>query len=75
MIHMVVTRKGNRNVFLESNRKTKHQMVLGLLIPVVAALTFRAKLTAESKKSATLAKSSSTNPLEVSAGVPAIPQS
>jgi hypothetical protein len=61
-------------VFLESNRKLKVEKVLGLLIPVVAALTFKAKFTAASKKSATLAKSSSTNPLDVSAGVPARPQ-
>jgi hypothetical protein len=39
-------------------------------IPVVAALIFTAKFTAASKKSATLAKSSSANPLDVRAGVP-----
>jgi hypothetical protein len=60
---------------LKSNRKLKHEKVLGLLIPVVAALTFKAKFTAESKNSATLAKSSSTNPLDVRAGVPAGRQS
>lgn len=38
--------------------------------PVVSALIFSANLTAASKKSATLAKSSSTNPLDVRAGVP-----
>jgi hypothetical protein len=41
-----------------------------IYIPVVAALIFTAKFTAASKKSATLAKSSSTNPLDVRAGVP-----
>lgn len=37
---------------------------------MVSALTFNAILTAASKKSATFAKSSSTNPLDVRAGVP-----
>ena len=70
MIH--VARRGiqiHGNVFLESKRTEKKWKVLGL--PVVAALTFKAKFTAKSKNSATLAKSSSTNPLDVSAGVPA----
>lgn len=38
--------------------------------PLVSALIFNANLTAMSKKSATFAKSSSTNPLDVRAGVP-----
>jgi hypothetical protein len=40
--------------------------------PLVAALIFRARFTAPSKNSATFSKSSSVNPLEVSAGVPEI---
>jgi len=40
--------------------------------PLVSALIFTANFTAASKKSATLAKSSSTNPLEVRAGVPEV---
>lgn len=40
--------------------------------PFVSDLIFSAKFTAASKKKATLAKSSSINPLEVRAGVPEI---
>lgn len=42
--------------------------------PFDSALIFAANLTAESKNSATLAKSSSTNPREVRAGVPESPK-
>lgn len=66
---VVYGHQNTREYILESNRFYFSLNIL--LIPVVAALTFKAKFTAESKKSATLAKSSSTNPLDVSAGVPA----
>lgn len=42
--------------------------------PLVLALIFKANFTAASKNSATLAKSSSINPLDVRAGVPGAPE-
>lgn len=42
--------------------------------PLVTAFIFKANFTAASKNSATLAKSSSINPLDVRAGVPGAPE-
>jgi hypothetical protein len=67
---------------LKSLNKTNHDVarykealreqgkILKIYKPLVSAFIFTANFTEASKKSATLAKSSSTNPLEVRAGVP-----
>lgn len=75
---IVKVHRNNIVSLLKHTAAYKHQdtgWVQKIYEPLLSALTFKAKLTAASKYSATLTKSSSTNPLEVSAGVPEIHKS